>query len=167
MDYEAYIGRGIHKITGRDRPVTTLPNDVEWVENIYCLEAADNVYTADKVLGGVDGVANAPIQALTNRTNYLKDTVFKLLAYVNALQNALSAQLDNVKAAIIQKTDPNNSKYFWMKADRALNTSSFKITLADGRIFNQPVLRLTLETDRVIFVRTDGVSGDLSDINFD
>ena len=166
MDYTTYEGRGVHKVTNKDRPVTTLENISEWVDDIYCIAAGDNVYTADKILGGREGVANAQAQALANRTNYLRDTVLKCVAYVNALQNALSAQLSNVKAAIVAKTDPNNDKYFWMKADRNLESTSFQITLDGGRVINQPVIRLVLENGRVLYIRTDGTSGDLSDIDF-
>ena len=166
MDYTTYVGRGVHKVTNRDRPVTTLENISEWVDEIYCLEAGDNVYTPDKILGGRDGVANAQAQALANRTNYLRETVLKCVAYVNALQNALSAHLSNVKAALVAKTDPADNKYFWMKSTKNLASITFKFTLADGRVIDLPVLRLSLETGRVIYVRTDGTSGDLSDITF-
>ena len=115
MDYAKYKGRGVRKVDNATRPITFLDNNAEWVENIYCLEAEDNIYTADLVLGSRDGVANAPIQALANCTNYLKEIVMKVLAYFNALQNALSAQLDNVKAAIIQKPIPMPTNTFGCK----------------------------------------------------
>ena len=168
MNYEDYRGRGTHKVTNRDRPVTTLENISEWVQDVYCLEGEDNIYTADKVLGGRDGVSNAPIQALTNRTTYLKDAVVKLTEYIRALQIATQTLLDNVKSVIVSKSAPSDTVHqAWIKVANNVNyTTGFKLVLANGNVISNPIFRVTLENGRVIYIRTDGVNGDLGDIDF-
>lgn len=167
MNYEAYIGRGVHKVTNKDRPVTTLDNISEWVDNIYCIEAGDNVYTADKVLGGRDGVANAQAQALTNRTNFLKDAVMQLVDYVGALRAAIQPHLQNVKAIVVQKSAPADPyNYVWLKTTQNFTDPAVKLTFANGSSVSNPIFRVEFVPRGTVYIRTDGITGELGDISF-
>ena len=166
MNYESYQGRGVNRATNRDRPVTYLPNTSEWVTRIYCLEGEDNIYTADKVLGGLDGVSNAPLQALANRTYYLYEQMSKMLEYLRALRESLSAELSNVKAVVAQKTEPADKEYtVWLQTTQNFTSPTFTFTLADNTTAVNPVLRATLEDGSYLYLRFDGISGDIPDLD--
>jgi hypothetical protein len=54
--------------------MANLPEISEFTAGVYQIE------TTDPVLGGVDGITNVPLKALTNRTKFLKDRVDELEA---------------------------------------------------------------------------------------
>lgn len=67
-----YSGFAIDPKTGRRHEFQHLPEDAsEWQSQIYCLEVGD------KVLAGIQGVVNLPLQELTNRTAYLRAELLK------------------------------------------------------------------------------------------
>ena len=168
MDYSVYKGRGINKVTHVDRPITYLANQSEWVDRIYCIEAEDNVYTADKVLGSTYGVTNAPIQALANRTYYLKEYVDRLTDHLNALLIAISPQLSNIKAIVVSTTAPTDTEHFaWLNYGVNVDQPTFKFTFDNGTTTTNPVLKLTLENGRIVYLRTDGNSADITPITTD
>lgn len=64
-----YVGFGIDPATGRRHAIKHLPAMAEWEPGVYQVEQGD------KIIGGVDGIHNLPIQQLANRTEYLKQQI--------------------------------------------------------------------------------------------
>lgn len=64
-----YVGFGIDPVTGKRHEINHLPVMNEWEPGIYQHEQGD------KIIGGIDGIANLPLQQLANRTEYLKGKV--------------------------------------------------------------------------------------------
>lgn len=64
-----YAGFAIDPATGQRHELRHLPKDTDWQEEIYMIEPKD------KILGGLDGLMNLPIQELANRTEYLKKEI--------------------------------------------------------------------------------------------
>lgn len=166
MDYTLYQGRGTNKSTGVARPITYLPNTSEWVEQIYALAAESSGYSADKVLGGVDGIANAPIQALANRTYFLKDYIVRIATVLNAIQVALAPTLKTVKALKYQPgavDDPDHEALLKLTVD--LNGKDMTVDFENGTYVVNPILELTLENGNTFYLRTDGLSSIVPNIN--
>ena len=61
-----YVGFGIDPATGKRHAINHLPAVAEWEPAVYQFEEND------KIIGGVDGIDNLPLQQLANRTEYLK-----------------------------------------------------------------------------------------------
>ncbi|MBQ9528191.1 MAG: hypothetical protein IJR68_11320 [Fretibacterium sp.] len=64
-----YVGFGIDPVTGKRHEINHLPVMDEWEPGIYQHEQGD------KIIGGIDGIANLPLQQLANRTEYLKKAI--------------------------------------------------------------------------------------------
>ena len=166
MDYSTYRGRGVRKSDLAQRPIVTLPNVSEWVDDVYCINAEDANYTADEVLGDPDGVTNAPIQALANRTNYLRTRVEQLTDFLSTLYKLSSEGLSMVKAIRVQTSAVSSMSDAWLQYRSNLTTPTFKIVCSDGTTFNNPNFRVVVsEPHSATYVlRTDGISGDIDPI---
>ena len=169
MDYGSYRGRGRDKMSGAFRPIGYLPETSEWVDKIYRLEDETDQYTADDVLGGVDGIDNAAPQALANRTRFLKDQLVLFATILSAMQDALSPVMATIKRLAIQKEAPTDPKIVWLQLEEgasaehiynvaAQRTPLLVVTLENGQQMVNPVLEMTLEDGRTFYVRTDGVN---------
>ena len=80
-----YTGFAIDPATGKRHTLQHLPEDgTDWEPQVYLLEEGD------KVLGGIQGVVNLPIQELTNRTAYLKSELIKRGAVTKTITLAAS-----------------------------------------------------------------------------
>ena len=64
-----YVGFGIDPATGKRHAINHLPATAEWEPGIYQFEEND------KIIGGIDGIDNLPLQQLANRTEYLKEQI--------------------------------------------------------------------------------------------
>lgn len=170
MNYGSYKGRGKNKQTGHERPMTYLPSESEWVSNVYCLEEETDQYSADDVMGGANGISNAPTQALANRTVFLKDNLIRLAEVLSAVQEALSPLLNTIKSLKVQEQAVTNWDHEAQlklentaEAQRLYESISGKVpaitlTCANGVVFSHPIIEITLETNRTVFIRTDGSS---------
>lgn len=170
MDYTQYIGRGTDQLTGQPRPISYLPNVSEWVDRVYCWETeSGDVYSADQVLGGTYGVANAPIQAVANRTFFLRENMSKIAQVINAMQIALGPLLTTIKKLLIQRSSEyNHETEAWLylgdsPAARQIYNDvaakpapDFKIWFSNGTYFANPTIKLTLENAAVYWLKTDG-----------
>lgn len=176
MDYSYYRGRGIHKRTGYTRPLTYLPNVVEWPQDIICLEAENELFTADEVLGGQAGISNAQAQALANRTAFLKDNLFKLTSIVIAMQNALAPYLANIKGLVVGVEPPDDWEHFaWLafnddaeyqqwRAQWQSDKPAIDMDLENGASVNMPVIELHCEDGKVYVIRADGTVYTVPDV---
>ena len=170
MDYNSYQGRARHKQLGYEKAITYLPNVLEWVDRVYCFEAETDQYTADQVLGGLNGIDNAPTQALANRTYYLKDKLVRLAEVVSAIQVALSPLLTTIKTLKIQESEVEGYDYqAWLAfepseeatelySEIAGKVPTIKVEFEGGSYVLNPIFELTLENGRTVIIRTDGQS---------
>lgn len=167
MDYSTYKGRGRNKISGAERPVTYLPNVAEWVSKVYCIECDNEIYSADDVLGGVNGVDNAQGQALANRTYFLKENVIRLMTVVSAMQLVLSPMLTTIKKFSIQPDAPTDWEHeSWLQLEDSAETRqlyaqiegklpTIKLTLTNGQTITKPIFNIELDDGRTFYIRTD------------
>lgn len=85
--------------------MANLPEVIEFTAGIYQIE------TSDPVLGGVNGVTNVPLKALTNRTAWLKGQVDSLNTAISSAVSAatLQAELNKLsyKAPALAATTTN------------------------------------------------------------
>ena len=66
VNEQDYAGFALDPKTGQRHAINHLPKSATWEDGVYRLEPKD------KILGGIDGIANLPLQQLANRTEYLK-----------------------------------------------------------------------------------------------
>ena len=172
MNYEDYAGRGTDKYTGALRPLTYLPNTSEWVKNILCLEAETNQYTADEVLGGLYGIDNAPAQALANRTEFVRLNLVRLGDIVQAMISALEPMLTTIKKLRVQEfdVDIDYTHEAWLSLGNSPQATtiytafaskekpSVQLIVETGVTRQNPTFEMTLENGRVIWLRTDGTT---------
>ena len=176
MDYSVYQGRGTHKITGQRRPDTFLPNVDEWADGILCLEAENDPYTADEVLGGVQGIDNAPTQAVANRTVFLLKRMYELGVIIDSMQTALGPMLTTIKKLNIRRITPQEEPTFnynydynaWMQyentpagdAAHATLPSQYHLSIAveGGQYVENPTFMITDQTGRTVYIKTNGDS---------
>ena len=169
MNYGIYQGRGCDKFSGVRRPDSFLPKTAEWVDKILCLESENTQYEADKVLGGAEGIANAPLQALANRTQFLFNNLVKVVEILNAMNYALAPQMEAIKTMLCQLNQPTDyTHYSWLylgnsnEAKQIYNnfaaedTPDVILTLENGNSIRNPMFEIVLEGGKSIFVRTDG-----------
>lgn len=92
VNEQDYSGFAIDPKTGKRHELQHLPEDAsEWQSQIYQLEVGD------KVLAGLQGVVNLPLQELTNRTAYLRAELLKrgaVTKFITLSKNSWLEQLD-------------------------------------------------------------------------
>lgn len=159
MDYTRYQGLGRRKSDGKTRDLTFLDSVSEWVPEILCLATDTGAHTEDKVLGGIDGVANAQAQALANRTVFLRNSVQQLSAIISTLMLNLAPQLSLSKNLVVSKAAPKDWTYkAWLNVGVESPSPSIRFVFDDRSDVINPTLRLTLDDGKIIFIRTDGQS---------
>ena len=85
VNEQDYTGFALDPATGKRHTLQHLPEDItEWEPQVYMLEEDD------KVLAGIQGVVNLPLQELTNRTAYLKAEIAKRGAVTKTITLAAS-----------------------------------------------------------------------------
>lgn len=84
-----YVGFGISKTTGKRHEINHLPENAFWETGIYQYEQGD------KLIGGVDGIDNLPLQQLANRTLFLKNRLDEIASVDAKELYALLASLIN------------------------------------------------------------------------
>lgn len=173
MNYDLYQGFGANKTNGARRDLTFLDETSEWVEQVLCLARDTGAHHADQILGGSDGIANAPAQALANRTLYLRNSVQQLAAMIRSLTNLLAPTLSAMKNLVVAANKPSDTAHkAWLKMESGWTYSeqpTFRLTLkaptdiAAAAVEN-PTFRVVLDDGTVYYLRTDGQSVDPGDV---
>lgn len=177
MDYASYRGRGRDKLSGAARPLTYLTEAAEWVDQILCIEDENDQYYADEVLGGSNGIVNAPTNALTNRTLFLRNFAYRLADVVSALNLTLAPLLQTIKTLKIGiDNEPSDyTSLAWLQFPDTQTARDWidgwttdppvvRLEYEDGEAFDDPFFELTLDDGRVFYLRTDGQSYIIPDI---
>ena len=179
MDYNIYSGYGAKKTDGSQRAPTYLSEESEWTENILCLERDTAEHGADLILGGANGIVNAPMQALANRTVYLRNAIQQLASVVKILTLNLSSYMSTIKNLYVATTKPADFTYnAWLSFQGAddppvpLQHEVVVVTEAQyegayTQRLTAPTLRLVCDNGDVFFIRTDGQSVDPNSIGSD
>ena len=124
------------------------------------------------MLGGLYGIDNAPAQALANRTEFVRLNLVRLGDIVQAMISALEPMLTTIKKLRVQEfdVDIDYTHEAWLSLGNspqatAIYTAfaskekpSVQLIVETGVTRQNPTFEMTLENGRVIWLRTDGTT---------
>ncbi|MBQ8691959.1 MAG: hypothetical protein IJ520_02335 [Synergistaceae bacterium] len=114
VNEQDYVGFALDPATGKRHTLQHLPEDItEWEPQVYMLEEND------KVLAGIQGVVNLPIQQLTNRTAYLKSEIAKRGAVTKTITLAASGWASSADA----ETESSLGSYVYTYEDADIDAT--------------------------------------------
>ena len=114
VNEQDYAGFALDPATGKRHTLQHLPEDAtNWEPQVYMLEEDD------KVLAGIQGVVNLPIQQLTNRTAYLKSEIAKR----GAVSKTITLAASGWTSAADAETESNLGSYVYVYEDADIDAT--------------------------------------------
>ena len=162
MDESQYSGFACSEITGKRHDINHLTPASEWCQ-VYQIEHHD------EAKGGEFGLANLQAQALTNRTEYLYNSLINLQRGISDLYDLLTQSGDiKTKKTLPFKvaTEINDSVSAFLQVDQAVEDGLF-LSLESGEIYLMDSGDVSLDTGSIVYNFNNSVTVPSSDDTLD
>lgn len=162
MDETKYSGFACSEITGKRHDINHLTPASEWCQ-VYQIEHHD------EAKGGEFGLANLQAQALTNRTEFLYNSLVNLTKKVSELEYLLTHNTDIKTKKVIPlnvATNSTDTQSAYLQVDQAVE-NGLLLSLESGEIYLMDSGDVSLDTGSIVYNFNNSVTVPSSDDTLD